>query len=136
MGELVIDEDPARSTLALTVTAPDGRAEVGDVRISAALTYADAAGEWYFTGSARSPRPAPVALHVRYLGVYRRAHRAMASLRISAELPGTDADPASISTARSTSVRPSRRADEAARTCRSPPGTRDHPGRARGGAHR
>ena len=80
-------EDPARSTLALTVTALDGHAEVGDVRISAALTHADAAGEWYFTGSASSPRPAPVALHVRYLGVYRRAHRASASLRISAELP-------------------------------------------------
>ena len=90
-GELVIDEDPWRSTLCLVVTPLDPELADAALTISAILTTADSTGAWLLHGtSVRADESIPVTIDVRYRGVYRQRSHATAWLTIRSTVPALD----------------------------------------------
>jgi hypothetical protein len=87
-GGVTLAADPRDSTLDLLVSPGDGGSPDSDLAIHAALTSAGADGVWRFSGSVDAAVAAPIAVDVRYHGVYRRAERAIAWLAVRAALPG------------------------------------------------
>jgi hypothetical protein len=87
-GGVTLAADPRDSTLDLLVSPRDGGSPESDLAIHATLTSAGADGVWRFSGSVDATVTAPIAVDVRYRGVYRRAERATAWLTVRAGLPG------------------------------------------------
>ena len=87
-GGVTIADDPCDSTLDLLICPRDGQSPDHDLVIHASLTSAGADGVWRFSGSVDSAITLPIAVDVRYHGVYRRADRAAAWLTVQAGLPG------------------------------------------------
>lgn len=85
-GDVTIADDPQDSTLDLHVVAP-GDPGAEDLVIHAGLVAASAAGAWRFDGTARATVTVPIAVDVRYHGVYRRGDRAAAWLAVRADVP-------------------------------------------------
>ncbi len=87
-GGVTIASEPRDSTLDLLICPRDGRSPDHDLFIHAALTSARADGVWRFNGSVEGAVTVPIAVDVRYHGVYRLGDRAAAWLTIQAGLPG------------------------------------------------
>jgi hypothetical protein len=92
-GVVTIAEDPRDSTLDLLICPRDGHSPDNDLVIHASLTSASADGVWRFNGSVEGTVTVPIAVDVRYHGVYRRADRAAAWLTVQAGLPGLSGRP-------------------------------------------
>ena len=90
-GELVIDHEPARSTLRLVITPRDPEPADAALTISAVLTRADSSGAWLFHGTAvRGNEAAPVTIDIRYNGVYCQRLHATAWLTVHSTVPSID----------------------------------------------
>ena len=90
-GELLIDDDPWRSTLCVVVTPLDPELADAALTINATLTTADSTGGWLLHGTAvRADEATPVTIDVRYRGVYRHGRRATAWLTVRSTVPALD----------------------------------------------
>jgi hypothetical protein len=87
-GGVTIADDPRDSTLDLLICPRDGQSPDRDMVIHASLTSASADGVWRFNGSVEGTVTVPIAVDVRYHGVFRRADRAAAWLTVETSLPG------------------------------------------------
>lgn len=92
-GGVTLGDDPDDSMLDLLVSPGDGGSPDSDLAIHAALTSASRDGVWHFSGSVEAAATAPIAVDVRYHGVYRRGERATAWLAVRATLPGGGSRP-------------------------------------------
>lgn len=89
-GGLTIAGDPYESTLDLLVSPAGAGIDAGaddDLLITASLVSASPGGWWRFAGTVSGTVTRPVAVDVRYHGVFRRGDRASAWLTVWAALP-------------------------------------------------
>jgi hypothetical protein len=92
-GGVTIAEDPSDSTLDLFVSPGGPEGAEHDMAIHATLTSARGDGCWRFHGVVEGTITVPIAVHVTYHGVFKRADRALAWLTVEAALPGLGGRP-------------------------------------------
>jgi hypothetical protein len=87
-GELLVDDDPRRSTLSLVVTPLDPELADATLTVNAVLDSADASGTWLLHGTAvRGEATTPITIDVQYRGVYPQQRRSTAWLTIRSTVP-------------------------------------------------